>query len=197
VKPEGRGVSGFEPRPNTFIMENNVIPALRQDRRNVILWSEITSATTPRSANNCFIASQAWYRETSGSARTPSSASNATLRDKHRRGQFNVIGAAALILATPLTKPFIRRGWALRECPRLAEITGFVRGVAEDQGAAPITLNLPTTMLSRRVALTPMKVFSPTRTFPIPRLRCDEAVVADLGVVADVISRHRITFRRS
>lgn len=98
VSPRAVVWSGFEPHPNTFIMENNVIQPYVKIGRNVILWSGNHIGHHTEIADNCFIAS---HVVVSGNVKVGENTFigvNATLRDNIAIGKFNVIGAAALIL---------------------------------------------------------------------------------------------------
>jgi len=90
--------SGFELKPNTFIMENNVIQPYVQIGRNTILWSGNHIGHHTTIGNDCFIASHVVI---SGSVTIGDGTFigvNATLRDNIDIGKSNVIGAGALIL---------------------------------------------------------------------------------------------------
>jgi len=99
VSPKAAVWSGFRPQPNTFIMENNVIQPYVTIGRNVVLWSGNHIGHHSDISDNCFIAS---HVVVSGNVRVGQNTFigvNATLRDNIVIGKFNVIGAAALILA--------------------------------------------------------------------------------------------------
>ncbi len=118
VSPRAVVWSGFEPRPNTFIMENNVIQPYVKIGRNVILWSGNHIGHHTEIGDNCFIASQVVV---SGNVRVGENTFigvNATLRDNIVVGKFNVIGAAALILGdTPDEAVYFGEASALSKVP--------------------------------------------------------------------------------
>ncbi len=118
VSPKAVVWSGFEPQPNTFIMENNVIQPYVKIGRNVILWSGNHIGHHSEIADNCFIAS---HVVVSGNVKVGENTFigvNATLRDNIVVGKFNVIGAAALILAnTPDEGVYLGQASTLAKVP--------------------------------------------------------------------------------
>jgi sugar O-acyltransferase (sialic acid O-acetyltransferase NeuD family) len=99
VSPKAVVWTGFEPQPNTFIMENNVIQPYVTIGANVILWSGNHIGHHTAIEENCFIASHVVVSGNVRVGRNTFIGVNATLRDNIVIGKFNVIGAAALILA--------------------------------------------------------------------------------------------------
>jgi sugar O-acyltransferase (sialic acid O-acetyltransferase NeuD family) len=98
VSPRAVVWSGFELKPNTFIMENNVIQPYVKIGRDTILWSGNHIGHHTTIGNDCFIAS---HVVVSGSVVVGDETFigvNATLRDNINIGKRNVIGASALIL---------------------------------------------------------------------------------------------------
>ena len=118
VSPRAVVWSGFQPQPNTFIMENNVIQPYVTIGRNVILWSGNHVGHHTAIADNCFIAS---HVVVSGNVKVGENTFigvNATLRDNIVVGKFNVIGAAALILRdTPDEAVYLGEASALSKVP--------------------------------------------------------------------------------
>ena len=118
VSPKAVVWSGFDPKPNTFIMENNVVQPYVKIGRNVILWSGNHIGHHTQIGDNCFIAS---HVVVSGNVRVGENTFigvNATLRDNIVIGKFNVIGAAALILAdTPDDAVYFGEASALSKVP--------------------------------------------------------------------------------
>jgi sugar O-acyltransferase (sialic acid O-acetyltransferase NeuD family) len=98
VSPRAVVWSGFEVRPNTFIMENNVLQPYVQIGRNSILWSGNHIGHHTTIGDHCFIASQAVISGNVTVGDGTFIGVNATLRDNITIGKRNVIGAAALIL---------------------------------------------------------------------------------------------------
>lgn len=85
-------------RPNTFIMENNVIQPYVEIGENVIIWSGNHIGHHTMIGNNCFIASHAVI---SGHVRIGDNTFvgvNATIRDNVTIGKRCIIGAGALVL---------------------------------------------------------------------------------------------------
>ena len=98
VSPRAVVWDGFVLKPNTFIMENNVIQPYVVIGRNTIMWSGNHVGHHTTIGDHCFIASQAVI---SGSVTIGDGTFigvNATLRDNITIGKRNVIGASALIL---------------------------------------------------------------------------------------------------
>jgi sugar O-acyltransferase (sialic acid O-acetyltransferase NeuD family) len=98
VSPKAVVWSGFELKPNTFIMENNVLQPYVRIGRDTILWSGNHIGHHSTIGDHCFIAS---HVVVSGSVTVGDGTFigvNATLRDNITIGRDNVIGAGALIL---------------------------------------------------------------------------------------------------
>jgi sugar O-acyltransferase (sialic acid O-acetyltransferase NeuD family) len=118
ISPKAVVWSGFQPRPNTFIMENNVIQPYVKIGQNVILWSGNHIGHHTEISDNCFIAS---HVVVSGNVKVGENSFigvNATLRDNIVIGKFNVIGAAALILAnTPDEAVYLGQASTLAKVP--------------------------------------------------------------------------------
>src|SRR6516165_10578295 len=85
-------------KPNTFIMENNVIQPYVRIGQNVIMWSGNHIGHHTEIADNCFIASHVVVSGSVKVGRNTFIGVNATLRDNITIGASNVIGAACLIL---------------------------------------------------------------------------------------------------
>jgi sugar O-acyltransferase (sialic acid O-acetyltransferase NeuD family) len=98
VSPRAVVWSGFEAKPNTFIMENNVIQPYVRIGKNVIMWSGNHVGHHTEIGDNCFIASHAVISGSVTVGRNTFIGVNATIRDNVTIGSSNVIGAAALIL---------------------------------------------------------------------------------------------------
>ncbi len=90
--------SGFELRPNTFIMENNVVQPYAKIGKNVIMWSGNHVGHHTTIEDHCFIASQAVISGSVTIGEGSFVGVNATIRDNVTIGKRNVIGAGALIL---------------------------------------------------------------------------------------------------
>jgi len=118
VSPKAVVWSGFKARPNTIIMENNVIQPYVTIGQNVTLWSGNHIGHHSQIEDNCFIAS---HVVVSGNVRVGQNTFigvNATLRDNIVIGKFNVIGAAALILAdTPDEAVYLGQASTLARVP--------------------------------------------------------------------------------
>jgi sugar O-acyltransferase (sialic acid O-acetyltransferase NeuD family) len=99
ISPKAVVWSGFQPQPNTVIMENNVVQPYVKIGRNVILWSGNHVGHHSEIADNCFIASHVVVSGNVKIGENTFIGVNATLRDNIVVGKFNVIGAAALILS--------------------------------------------------------------------------------------------------
>ena len=89
---------GFELRPNTFIMENNVVQPYVRIGKNCILWSGNHIGHHTTIGDNVFIASQAVISGAVTIGDGTFIGVNATIRDNVSIGRSNVIGAGALIL---------------------------------------------------------------------------------------------------
>jgi sugar O-acyltransferase (sialic acid O-acetyltransferase NeuD family) len=98
VSPRAVVWAGFELKPNTFIMENNVIQPYVRIGKNVILWSGNHVGHHTTIEDHCFIASQAVISGSVVVGEGSFVGVNATLRDNITIGKRNVIGASALIL---------------------------------------------------------------------------------------------------
>ena len=98
VSPRAVVWNGFVLKPNTFIMENNVIQPYVRVGKNVIMWSGNHIGHHTTIEDDCFIAS---HVVVSGSVTVGEGTFigvNATLRDNITIGKRNVIGAGALVL---------------------------------------------------------------------------------------------------
>lgn len=98
VSPRAVVWSGLELKPNTFIMENNVIQPYVEIGKNVIMWSGNHVGHHTIIEDHCFIASQAVISGSVVVGEGTFIGVNATLRDNIKIGKRNVIGASALIL---------------------------------------------------------------------------------------------------
>lgn len=98
VSPRAVVWAGFELKPNTFIMENNVLQPYVRVGKNVIMWSGNHVGHHTTIEDHCFIASQAVISGAVTIGEGSFVGVNATLRDNIRIGKRNVIGADALIL---------------------------------------------------------------------------------------------------
>jgi sugar O-acyltransferase (sialic acid O-acetyltransferase NeuD family) len=99
VSPGAHVWSRFETRPNTLIMEQNVIQPFVTIGKNVIMWSGNHVGHHTAIGDHCFVASHAVI---SGSVKIGEGTFvgvNATIRDNIRIGAHNVLGAGTLILA--------------------------------------------------------------------------------------------------
>jgi sugar O-acyltransferase (sialic acid O-acetyltransferase NeuD family) len=85
-------------RPNTFIMENNVIQPFVSIGENCILWSGNHIGHHTSIGDDCFIASHVVVSGHVTIGNNTFIGVNATLRDNITIGERNVIGAGALIL---------------------------------------------------------------------------------------------------
>jgi sugar O-acyltransferase (sialic acid O-acetyltransferase NeuD family) len=98
VSPRAVVPPGFEPGPNSFIMEHNTVQPFVTVGRNVVLWSGNHIGHHSAIADNVFIASHVVI---SGAVKVGANTFigvNATLRDGITIGSHNIIGAGALIL---------------------------------------------------------------------------------------------------
>jgi sugar O-acyltransferase (sialic acid O-acetyltransferase NeuD family) len=98
VSPYATVWRDFVVRPNTIIMEHNVIQPFATVGRNVIMWSGNHIGHHSRIEDNCFIASHAVI---SGSVTVGEGSFvgvNVTVRDNVTIGKRNVLGAGTLIL---------------------------------------------------------------------------------------------------
>jgi sugar O-acyltransferase (sialic acid O-acetyltransferase NeuD family) len=98
VSPRAVVWSGFALRPNTFIMENNVLQPYVAVGKNVIMWSGNHVGHHTTIEDHCFVASQAVISGSVVVGEGTFIGVNATLRDNIKIGKRNVIGASALIL---------------------------------------------------------------------------------------------------
>jgi sugar O-acyltransferase (sialic acid O-acetyltransferase NeuD family) len=98
LSPRAVAWTGFELKPNTFIMENNVIQPYVKIGKNVILWSGNHIGHHTTIEDHCFIASQAVISGSVTIGEGSFVGVNATIRDNVVIGKRNVIGAGALIL---------------------------------------------------------------------------------------------------
>jgi len=98
VSPRAVVWAGFEARPNTFIMENNVIQPYVTIGKNVILWSGNHVGHHTTIEDHCFVASHVVISGSVTVGKGTFIGVNATLRDNIKIGRHNVIGASALIL---------------------------------------------------------------------------------------------------
>lgn len=118
VSPRATVWKGFELRPNTLVMEENVIQPHATVGRNVIMWSGNHIGHHAEIGDDCFIASHAVI---SGACRIGQGSFigvNATLRDNISVGAYNVIGAGTLILAdTPDLAVFMGEATPISRVP--------------------------------------------------------------------------------
>jgi sugar O-acyltransferase (sialic acid O-acetyltransferase NeuD family) len=100
VSPKALVWPEFVLRPNTLVMELNVLQPFVSVGRNVIMWSGNHVGHHSRIGDNCFIASHAVISGNCEIGAGSFIGVNATLRDNIVVGARNVIGAGALILAS-------------------------------------------------------------------------------------------------
>ena len=99
VSPHAVVPPGFEPGPNTFIMEHNTIQPFVEIGRNVILWSGNHIGHHSRIGDNTFISSHVVVAGCVSVGENCFLGVNATLRDNITLGSHVVVGAGALVLA--------------------------------------------------------------------------------------------------
>lgn len=118
VSPRATVWPDLEVRPNTIIMENNVIQPYVSIGRNVTLWSGNHIGHHTIIEDDCFIASHAVI---SGSCRIGAGTFigvNATLRDNIELGKRCVVGAGTLILySAPNEAVFIGQATPMSRAP--------------------------------------------------------------------------------
>ena len=98
VSPRAVVPAGFEPGPNTFIMEHNTIQPFVEIGRNVILWSGNHIGHHSRIGDNTFISSHVVVAGCVSVGENCFLGVNATLRDNITLGSHVVVGAGALVL---------------------------------------------------------------------------------------------------
>ena len=99
VSPRAVVPPGFEPKPNTFIMEHNTIQPFVEIGRNVIVWSGNHIGHHSRIGDNCFISSHVVVAGNVSVGENCFLGVNSTLRDNISIGSHVVVGAGALVLA--------------------------------------------------------------------------------------------------
>jgi len=118
VSPRATVWSQFEARPNTIIMENNVIQPFVSIGRNVIMWSGNHVGHHTSISDHCFIASHAVISGSVHIGEGTFVGVNATIRDNVRIGARNVLGAGTLILAdTPDNAVFMGSATEMSRVP--------------------------------------------------------------------------------
>jgi sugar O-acyltransferase (sialic acid O-acetyltransferase NeuD family) len=118
VSPRASIWSGFETKPNTIIMEANVVQPYVSIGRNVTMWSGNHVGHHTSIGDHCFIASHAVI---SGSVTIGAGSFigvNVTIRDNVCIGARNVLGAGALILSdTPDNAVFMGSATEMSKVP--------------------------------------------------------------------------------
>ena len=98
VSPRAVAPAGFQPKPNTFIMEHNTVQPFAEIGRNVILWSGNHIGHHSRIGDNTFISSHVVVAGCVSVGENCFLGVNATLRDNITLGSHVVVGAGALVL---------------------------------------------------------------------------------------------------
>lgn len=98
VSPRAVVPPGFEPKPNTFIMEHNTIQPFVEIGRNVILWSGNHIGHHSRIGDNTFVSSHVVVSGCVSIGENCFLGVNSTLRDNITLGSHVVVGAGALVL---------------------------------------------------------------------------------------------------
>jgi sugar O-acyltransferase (sialic acid O-acetyltransferase NeuD family) len=118
VSPRATVWSQFKAKPNTIVMEHNVIQPFVTVGRNVIMWSGNHVGHHTSIADHCFIASHAVISGSVTIGEGTFVGVNATIRDNVKIGARNVLGAATLILAdTPDNAVFMGQATEMSRVP--------------------------------------------------------------------------------
>jgi sugar O-acyltransferase (sialic acid O-acetyltransferase NeuD family) len=118
ISPLAAAWSGFRLKPNTIIMENNVIQPFVTIGRNVTLWSGNHVGHHTSIGDHCFVASHAVISGNVQIGEGTFVGVNATIRDKVRIGAHNVLGAGTLILGdTPDNAVFMGAATEMSRVP--------------------------------------------------------------------------------